>query len=108
MNIMALQPRVLYAILLPILLLVLLLALNVGPVDIDLGKGMRDRFNELITMESLILFEIRLPRSLLAMFIGATLGLAGAALQGLLRNPLAEPGIIGVSNGAAPCFRSPR
>ena len=101
MNIRALEPRVLYAILLPILLLVFLLALNVGPVEIDLGKGMQDWFNELTTIESLILFDIRLPRSLLAMFIGATLGLAGAALQGLLRNPLAEPGIIGVSNGAA-------
>ena len=42
-----------------------------------------------------------MPRALLALVIGATLGLAGAALQGLLRNPLAEPGIIGVSNGAA-------
>ena len=52
-------------------------------------------------MESLILFEIRLPRALLALFVGATLGLGGAALQGLLRNPLAEPGIIGVSNCAA-------
>ena len=78
-----------------------LVFLFVGPVEIDLGKGLRDWFDELTTIESLILFDIRLPRSLLAMFIGATLGLAGAALQGLLRNPLAEPGIIGVSNGAA-------
>ena len=101
MNIKALGARVLYAILLPVLLLALLLALNVGPVEIDLVKGIRDWFKELTTIESLILFDIRLPRSLLAMFIGATLGLAGAALQGLLRNPLAEPGIIGVSNGAA-------
>ena len=101
MNIKALGPRVLYAILLPVLLLALLLALNVGPVEIDFVKGIRDWFKELTTIESLILFDIRLPRSLLAMFIGATLGLAGAALQGLLRNPLAEPGIIGVSNGAA-------
>ena len=45
--------------------------------------------------------EIRLPRTLLGALIGATLGLAGAALQGLLRNPLAEPGLIGVSGGAA-------
>ncbi|MBT8434505.1 MAG: iron ABC transporter permease [Gammaproteobacteria bacterium] len=77
------------------------MALNVGPVDIDPGKAIQDRFNDQLTIESLILFDIRLPRSLLAMLIGATLGLAGASLQGLLRNPLAEPGIIGVSNGAA-------
>ena len=101
MNIKALQASTLYGILLPVLLLVLVMAVNVGPVDIDLGKAMQDWLNDQITIESLILFDIRLPRSLLAMLIGATLGLAGASLQGLLRNPLAEPGIIGVSNGAA-------
>jgi iron complex transport system permease protein len=45
--------------------------------------------------------EIRLPRALLAAMVGAVLGLAGAALQGYLRNPLAEPGLIGVSGAAA-------
>lgn len=49
----------------------------------------------------LIVWEIRVPRALLALFIGATLGMSGAALQGYLRNPLAEPGLIGVSAGAA-------
>jgi len=49
----------------------------------------------------LILIEIRLPRALLAVLIGATLGLAGAVLQGLLRNPLAEPSLIGTSATAA-------
>jgi len=92
---------VLYALLLPVLLLVLLLALTVGPVDISLGKAWQDWARGLTSIETLILFELRLPRALLALSIGATLGLAGAALQGLLRNPLAEPGIIGVSNGAA-------
>ncbi|MBK6596729.1 MAG: iron ABC transporter permease [Proteobacteria bacterium] len=48
-----------------------------------------------------ILLEIRLPRTLLALLVGASLGMAGAALQGLLRNPLADPGVIGVSAGAA-------
>jgi len=45
--------------------------------------------------------ELRLPRALLTTIIGAALGLSGAALQGLLRNPLAEPGNIGVTSGAA-------
>lgn len=49
----------------------------------------------------LILTELRLPRAILALMVGATLGLAGAALQGLLRNPLAEPGLLGVSSGAS-------
>ncbi len=48
----------------------------------------------------LILSEVRLPRTLLGLLIGGALGLAGAALQGYLRNPLAEPGIIGISGGA--------
>lgn len=47
-----------------------------------------------------IVYEIRLPRVLLALIVGAGLGMAGAALQGLLRNPLAEPGLIGVSASA--------
>jgi iron complex transport system permease protein len=49
----------------------------------------------------LILEEVRLPRALLGLIVGATLGLTGAGLQGLLRNPLAEPGLIGASSGAA-------
>lgn len=49
----------------------------------------------------LLLVEIRLPRTLLAMSVGATLGLSGAVLQGLLRNPLAEPFILGASSSAA-------
>jgi iron complex transport system permease protein len=52
-------------------------------------------------ISSLIIREIRLPRAILGLLIGATLGLAGATLQGYLRNPLAEPGVIGVSTAAA-------
>jgi iron complex transport system permease protein len=51
--------------------------------------------------EALIVRELRLPRTLLAVAVGASLGAAGAGLQGLLRNPLAEPGVIGISNSAA-------
>ncbi|MAC78352.1 MAG: ABC transporter permease [Rhodobacteraceae bacterium] len=50
---------------------------------------------------TLVMREIRLPRALLALMIGAGLGLSGAAMQGYLRNPLAEPGLIGVSASAA-------
>ncbi len=50
---------------------------------------------------ALILREIRLPRSLLALLIGASLAIAGAALQTYLRNPLAEPGVLGISAGSA-------
>ena len=83
------------------LIVVFYCALIVGPVDISIVEALMDSFENESTIGSLILLDIRLPRALLALFIGATLGLAGAALQGLLRNPLAEPGIIGVSNCAA-------
>lgn len=49
----------------------------------------------------IVLREIRLPRALLALMVGASLGLSGAALQGYLRNPLAEPGLIGIAPSAA-------
>ncbi|KUJ71285.1 iron ABC transporter [Thiomicrospira sp. WB1] len=53
------------------------------------------------TPASQVLWELRLPRLLLAMLVGAVLGLSGAAMQGLFRNPLADPALIGVSSGAA-------
>lgn len=49
----------------------------------------------------LVLIEIRLPRAILGFLVGAALGLSGAVLQGYLRNPLAEPGLLGISGGAA-------
>lgn len=48
----------------------------------------------------LVIFDIRLPRTVAALVVGAALGLAGAVMQGLLRNPLADPGVLGVSGGA--------
>jgi len=47
-----------------------------------------------------VLFDIRLPRTVAALVVGGALGLAGAVMQGLLRNPLADPGVLGVSGGA--------
>lgn len=51
--------------------------------------------------DRLVVWSIRLPRALAAFLVGASLGLSGAALQGLLRNPLAEPGVLGVSATAS-------
>lgn len=58
-------------------------------------------FSERPDVAETILWQLRLPRALLAAVVGFGLGVTGAALQGLLRNPLAEPGIIGISSGAA-------
>jgi len=51
-------------------------------------------------VERVVIFDIRLPRTLLGMMIGASLAVSGATMQGLFRNPLADPGIVGVSAGA--------
>ncbi|MCF6216159.1 MAG: iron ABC transporter permease [Emcibacter sp.] len=78
-----------------------LISLSFGRVSLggaDIWAGLTAPADDPISM---ILFELRLPRVILGMLVGATLGLAGAALQGVLRNPLADPGIIGVSASAA-------
>ncbi len=51
--------------------------------------------------QRIVFLEIRLPRAILGLLVGAALGVSGAVLQGYLRNPLAEPGLLGISGGAA-------
>jgi iron complex transport system permease protein len=68
-------------------------SLAIGPSGIGFGVGG--------DAAGLIFWEIRVPRAVLGALVGATLGLSGAALQGYLRNPLAEPSLIGASGGAA-------
>ncbi|TIW85058.1 MAG: iron ABC transporter, partial [Mesorhizobium sp.] len=51
--------------------------------------------------DSLIVYDIRLPRIILGMLVGAALAVSGAVMQGLFRNPLADPGLIGVSAGSS-------
>lgn len=85
------------------LLTILLFACSiaVGPAPISIRTAIGDLFAEGSSTAAIILMELRLPRALLGVLVGGTLGLAGAALQGLLRNPLAEPGVIGVSGSAS-------
>lgn len=91
----------LHATLAVTLICVFVLSLLVGPARL----GVHDVALALVgggpESVQLIVREIRLPRSLLGLIIGATLGLSGAGLQGLFRNPLAEPGLIGASSLAA-------
>ena len=76
-----------------LLIFTLLLATSLGSEKLT--------FFELTDAQEAILFDIRLPRVLLGACVGASLAVAGAGLQSLLRNPLAEPYLLGVSNGAA-------
>jgi iron complex transport system permease protein len=81
--------------------MVFILSLGVGPADISTTDALAALAGIGSETTQIIVLEIRLPRVLLGVMVGATLGLSGAALQGLLRNPLAEPGLIGVSSTAA-------
>ncbi|MBB1090869.1 iron ABC transporter permease [Rhodopseudomonas palustris] len=78
-----------------------LLSLSIGPVRLPIGVVVDALLGGGTDAERSIVQEIRLPRAILAVAIGAMHGLAGAALQGLLRNPLASPSLFGAPQAAA-------
>ena len=87
------------AILLPAAVLI---SLVVGTVNISVSDAVKALVgNASSTQIDTILLEIRLPRILLAILVGAVLASTGAVMQGLFRNPLADPSLIGVSSGAS-------
>lgn len=83
-------------------------SLSIGPTGISL-TALPDALRSLLGLTSsedadrmrLVLIDLRLPRTLMGAFVGGALAVAGALMQGLFRNPLADPGLVGVSNGAA-------
>ncbi len=93
--------RLLIAVLAMVVALLFVLSLTVGPAEVAPLQGLSALFADDDSLIGLVMREIRLPRAILGLMIGATLGLSGAALQGYLRNPLAEPGLIGVSASAS-------
>ena len=76
-------------------------SLGVGPVRLAPSTVLDALFGHGRDEHRIIVQEIRLPRAILALAIGAILGLSGAALQGLLRNPLASPSLFGAPQAAA-------
>lgn len=98
-----------FALLAPLLLVVVVLAIGMGAVAISplqvtsillshLGIAPLAEYTEL---QATVLHAIRLPRVLLGALVGAGLATSGAAMQGLFRNPLADPGLLGISSGAS-------
>ena len=81
--------------------LLFLVSLSIGPVRLSLGTVIEALVGGGTDVQRTIVQEIRLPRAILAVTIGAMHGLAGAALQGLLRNPLAAPSLFGAPQAAA-------
>lgn len=78
-----------------------IVSLMIGRNPLPLIEAAMEAFDDSASTAALILSEIRLPRALIAAIVGASLGLAGAVMQGMLRNPLASPGLVGSSSGAA-------
>ena len=87
-----------------------LLSLTIGPMDLSLGKvarivlektGIIFQGETILQSEKIVVWNIRFTRTLLAVLVGGGLAMAGASMQGVFRNPLADPGIIGVSGGGA-------
>jgi iron complex transport system permease protein len=76
-------------------------SLMTGPAGLDLATSLSGLFGGGSEAARLVMQEIRFPRALLGAMVGATLGLSGAVLQGYLRNPLADPGVLGISGSAS-------
>ncbi|MFZ4863301.1 FecCD family ABC transporter permease [Sphingobacterium sp. Mn56C] len=102
------QKIVIIALLLA-LILVILFALGLGAFYIPVGNVAKLLLYKVgfitvhpdLALQEDVLFIIRMPRVLLGLLVGAALGISGAAIQGIFRNPLAEPGLIGISSGAS-------
>jgi len=95
------RPHLLFAGLAALVAALFLASLLIGPAGIGPGESLAALFRGDDDLLALVMRELRLPRAILGLMVGAALGMAGAVLQGFLRNPLAEPGLIGTSASAA-------
>ena len=80
---------------------VVILSALLGSSELSVSQALAALFGGADETARIIVWEIRLPRALAALGVGAALGASGALMQGLLRNPLAEPGVLGVSTSAS-------
>lgn len=101
------HPLLLLLLLLALLLVALAASLSLGAVNVPLAESLGVIVRHLAgapaeaSTADLVIWQIRLPRVLLSVLVGAALAVSGALVQGLFRNPLADPSLIGVSGGAA-------
>ncbi|MDN6135712.1 MAG: iron chelate uptake ABC transporter family permease subunit, partial [Brevibacterium sp.] len=83
------------------LVLVVLASLAIGTRDMPVSEVLGAFFDPSGSDDQLVVLELRLPRTVLGILVGMGLGLAGGLIQALTRNPLADPGILGVNAGAS-------
>ncbi|WP_394659367.1 FecCD family ABC transporter permease [uncultured Novosphingobium sp.] len=98
---MRVRPAILSLILAMLAIMAALASLLLGPVTLGFGRIAATILGQGDPLATAIVLELRLPRALLGLGVGGILGLAGAAMQGFLRNPLAEPSVLGTSNAAS-------
>ena len=79
-----------------------LLSLAIGSRGLTLSEAWTGLIGHDQTVNSIVVWRLRMPRTILAIVVGACLSVAGVVMQALTRNPLAEPGILGVNAGASP------
>jgi iron-siderophore transport system permease protein len=83
------------------LVAVVLLSIGFGSNRLSLGSVLHGLFAYSGTFEDVVIRDDRLPRTVLGLAVGVALGLAGALLQAIARNPVADPGLLGINHGAA-------
>ncbi|MEK8128078.1 iron ABC transporter permease [Paenibacillus filicis] len=89
-----------FAVLAALIVLVFILSMNTGSIKLTPTEVFKTLFGSGTAKQHLILFEFRLPRIVISVLIGAGLAVSGCILQGLTRNALADPGILGINAGA--------
>ncbi|MFT9816286.1 FecCD family ABC transporter permease [Lysinibacillus sp. NPDC056185] len=83
-----------------LIIIVFMISLNVGVSKLSVGEVVKTLFNQGTAHQELVLFDFRLPRMLISILVGMGLATAGAVMQGVSRNALADPGILGINAGA--------
>ncbi len=95
------NPKIISVLLLLLLAVMFLISLLAGRVWLPIAEVWHGLWSKDASLAATIVTQLRLPRAVLALEVGGALGISGAVLQGVTRNPLAEPGLLGVSAGAA-------
>ncbi|MCL4477756.1 MAG: iron ABC transporter permease [Deltaproteobacteria bacterium] len=83
------------------LVITFIFAVVIGPVNIPFSDVVKAIFHHSTNVDSTIILSLRLPRAIAGVIVGGALGISGVIFQGILRNPLADPYILGISSGAA-------
>ncbi|KGM44964.1 iron ABC transporter permease [Neobacillus niacini] len=94
------KQRIIFISLLALIILTLVVGMGLGPASLSYDRLIPTLFGQGTFKEEFVLFSVRLPRIIITLLAGMALALSGAILQGITRNDLADPGIIGINSGA--------